>query len=891
MLRRWQRRLRYWSHSSERARLLREEMEIHLEMKIRELMEDGMTDQDARGAAQRQFGNATLQQEEARGTWIARWLSDLGQDCVYAVRTLRRQPGFAAVAILSAALGIGACSLIFGIANFALFRPLAVDDPSRLASISGKNLRRGRVGGSLAYPDFEDLRQAHSFQDMTAFFQFMPATISSGGEPERYWGSMVSANYFDVVRPAFAAGRGFDAVKDARNGNAPVVVLSYELWRSRFASDSAIVGREIELNRHKVTVVGVAGPGFRGTEVMFYSDFWLPFSMMNTLAQVGMGGDRLHDRGGQWLLAAGRLREGVSAQAAAAELEVIGKRLSAAYPATNDDRSFHVELAGQINPGIRKMVVVFFLMLISVAIMVLCTACANVANLLLARASARQKEIATRLAIGAGRGRLVRQLLTESLMLALLGGIAGYAIALLGAGAIGRSRIPLALPVDFSVPLDYRVMLFSIALSAFTGVVFGLVPALRATRPSLTGALKEERVLLGQSRRFGLRNLLVVGQVAICMVLLVCSGLFLRSLYSAGNIETGFTHRNLLLMAFDPSLNRYAPAETRRLVDRILETVRAVPGVEAASLGDSVPLNIEGTQNSFTPEGHVADGEKGSIRADIYSVAPQYFETFGIRMLDGEDFRSGGSPDDIVIVNQAASDKAFPNQNPIGRRISYLGRKVRIAGLVVTTKSRTIGEDPHPCLYFPMARDARGNDSLTGMTLVIRTRGNPAGFAPLIRLAIRNIDPALAVFDIRTMDTQLTQALFLPRATALLFGLAGLMGLLISTVGIYGVVSFSVARQTREIGVRMAMGARRGQVLGMVLRQGLILTVIGSAIGLGLAIVLGRMASSLLYGVSPTDTLTFIMVPALLLLVALVACLVPARRAASLDPIHALRYE
>ncbi len=425
MLRRWQRRLRYLLHSSERARLLREEMEIHLEMMARERMEDGMTEQDARGAARRQFGNATLQQEEARGTWIARWLSDLAQDCVYAARTLRRQPGFAAVAMLSAALGIGACSLIFGIANFALFRPLPVDDPSRLASISGKSLRRGRVGGSLAYPDFEDLRQAHSFQDMTAFFQFMPATISTGGEPQRYWGSMVSANYFDVVRPAFAAGRGFDAVQDTRKGSAPVVVLSYDLWRSRFAGDRAIVGREIELNRHKVTVVGVTAPGFRGTEVMFYSDFWLPFSMLDTLAQVGMGGDRLHDRGGQWLLAAGRLRDGVSVQAAAAELEVIGKRLSAAYPATNDDRSFHVEPAGQINPGIRKMVVVFFLMLICVAGMVLCTACANVANLLLARASARQKEIATRLAIGAGRGRLVRQLLTESLMLALLGGIGG----------------------------------------------------------------------------------------------------------------------------------------------------------------------------------------------------------------------------------------------------------------------------------------------------------------------------------------------------------------------------------------------------------------------------------------------------------------------------------
>lgn len=890
MIRRLQRRLRYWLHSGERARLLREEMEIHLAMRTQQFMEDGMTESDARGAARRQFGNATLQQEEALGTWIARWLNDLVQDFVFAARTVRKQPGFAAVAILSAALGIGACSLIFGIANFALFRPLPVDDPSHLASVSGRNLRRGKIGTSLAYPDFEDLRQAHSFQGMTAFFQFMPATISSNGEPQRYWGSLVTANYFDVVRPAFAIGRGFDAAKDDRKGEAPVAVLSYQLWQARFAGDHTIVGRSIELNRQKVTVVGVTGASFRGTEVMFFSDFWLPFSMLGSLAEVGMGGDRLQDRSGQWLMAAGRLREGVTEKEAASEIEVIGKRLSTAYPATNIDRGFHVERSGQVHPGFRKMIVVFFAMLLVVATLVLCTACANVANLLLARASARQKEIATRLAIGAGRGRLVRQLLTESVMLALLGGIGGYAIAQLGASSIGRSPIPLSMPVDLSISLDYRVMLFCMALSTLTGVVFGLVPALRATRPDLTGALKDERVRLGQSRRFGLRNLLVVAQVSICMVLLICSGLFLRSLYSARNIDTGFAHRNVLMMAFDPSLNRYAPSEARRIVDAILESTRAIPGVESVSLGNGVPLNMEGTQNSFVPEGNLA-GKRNPILADIYSIAPRYFETLGIRMFDGEDFHPGMPSEDVAIVNQALVGKAFPNQNPIGRRISYQGRTVRIVALVATTKSRTIGEDPHPCLYFPIARDPRGNDSLTGITLVLRTRGNPAGYAPLVRQTIRNIDPALALFDVRTMDTQISKALFLPRAAAFLFGLAGFMGLLISTVGIYGVISFAVARQTKEIGVRMALGASRTQVLGMVLKQGLALTVAGCAIGLGLALALSRVASSLLYGVSPRDTLTFVLVPAVLLLIALVACLVPARRAASLDPIRALRYE
>jgi predicted permease len=891
MMRRWQRRLRYLLNSGERARLLREEMKIHLEMKTQELMEDGMTESDARSAARRQFGNSTLRQEESRGTWIARWWSDLAQDTAYAARTLRKQPGFAAVAVLSAALGIGACSTIFGIANFALFRPLPVSDPARLAGVSGKDLTMGKIGLSISYPDLEDLRQAHSFQGITAFFQFMPASISSHGEPQRYWGSLVTANYFDIVRPAFVVGRGFDAAKDDRKGEAPVVVLSHQLWRSRFGSDAAIVGQRIELNNRKVTVVGVTGPGFRGTEAMFFSDFWLPFSMLDSLVEVGMGGDRLHDRGSQWLIAAGRLRDGVSEQAAASEIAVIGQRLRSAYPAADKDRGFHIERAGQVNPYFRKMIVVFFLMLLGVSILVLCTACANVANLLLARASARQEEIATRLAIGASRGRLIRQLLTESVMLALLGGIGGYAIAQLGAGILGWSRIPLALPVDFSVSLDYRVMLFCTALSALTGVVFGLVPALRATRPQLTGALKGERMQLGQSRRLGLRNLLVVAQVAICMVLLICSGLFLRSFYSASNIDTGFAHRNLLMMSFDPSLNRYSPSETRRILDAMLEGTRAIPGVESVSLGSSVPLSMEGTRNTFVPEDKISDAEKNGIPADIYSIAPRFFETFGIRMIAGEDFRPGVPAEDIAIVNQALADKAFPRRNPVGRRIFYYGRMVRIIGLVATTKSRSIGEDPHPCLYLPMAKDLRGNDSLTGMTLVLRTRGDPAGYAPRVRQTIRDIDPTLAVFDVRTMDTHLSQALFLPRVAAFLFGLAGCMGLLISTIGIYGVVSFAVARRTKEIGIRMALGAKRAQVLGMVLKQGFMLTISGAALGLGVSLALSRMAASLLYGVSPTDTLTFILVPIFLLLIALMACLAPAQRAASLNPIRALRYE
>lgn len=880
---RWLRRLRYWRHSEERAHLLREEMELHLELKTRDLIEEGLPELEARSAARRQFGNTIWQQEEARGTWIARWLSDLSQDTGFALRAIRKQPGFTAVAMLSAALGIGGCSLVFAIANYALFRPLAVLEPSRLMNVSGVDLRQGRPGRSLTYPDFEDLRQAPSFAGMTAFFSFMPAGISGRGEPERYWGTIATANYFDVIRPRFVLGRGFDAARDDRPGEAPVIVLSYRLWQSRFAADPAIIGQTIEFNRLKVIVVGVTGEHFRGTESLFPSDFWVPFSMLPNLAEVGMGGDRLHDRGSQWLSAAGRLRPDASERGASAELAVIGNRLRSAWPASNRERGFSAERAGQLNPGIRRLVVVFFALLVVVMVLVLCTACANVANLLLARASARRKEIATRMAIGAGRGRLIRQLLTESLLLALGGGMGGCALAGLGTAAISRLQIPLSLPVDFSVSLDYRVILFSTALAVLTGVLFGLAPARRATRFSVAGALKDDPAF-GRAKAPGLRALLVVGQVAICTLLLVCSGLFLRSLRAAANIDTGLSHRNVLLMAFDPSLNRYSSSETGRLLNVIVHGAGEVPGVVSATLTSSVPLDMGGTQNAVTP----APGKK-PIRVDIYSVAPRFFETFGIRMLAGEDFRAGAPTEDVVIVNQAFRDQAFPGEDVVGRQISYFGRSLKIVGLVGTAKSRTIGEAPHACFYFPIFRELRGNDALTGITLAVRTEGDAAGYSRALQQVIRGIDPTLAVFEVRTLESQIRMALFLPRVAAYLFGLAGLVGLLISTVGVYGVISFSVAQQTKQIGIRMALGARHGQVLGMVLRQGLILSLAGAGIGVAVARVASRITASLLYGVSPTDAWTFITVPILLLVVSAIACLVPARRATTVDPIRALR--
>lgn len=881
-------RIRYWRSRAQREALLREEIETHLDMTAQRLQEEGRTPSDARAEARRRFGNVLAKQEESRETWIARWLTDLAHDAAFAVRTIRKQPAFAAIPALSAALGIGACSLMFGLANHALLRTLPVDDPSRLMSLSGVDLRSGKAGISVSYPDIEDLRKAASFEQIAVFFPFLPAVISTGGEPQRYWGAIVSANYFDTVRPRFAVGRGFDAEHDDHPGAPPSVVLSHSLWRSRFGGDPSIAGRNVDLNGRPARVAGVLAEGFRGTEPMIYSDFWVPLSMTGVLAQAGMGGDRLRDRGNQWLLAAGRLRDGVTPAAAASEMDAIGKRLNASYPATNRDRAFHVERAGQIQPGLRKMAAVVFALLLGAAILLLFTACANVANLLLARASARQKEIATRLAIGAGRFRLIRQLLTESLVLALLGGAAGYALAHTGALLLSRLRLPVSMPVDLTVSLDYRVLVFCVLLSTVTSVIFGLVPALRATSPNLTSAIGGGQRSSGHGRRFGLRQILVVSQVAICTVLLTASGLFLRSLVAAGRIDPGFANSNILLVTFDPALSGYPPARTGRIVSQILEAATAIPGVESATVTNALPLSLEGTQNGFVPIRPPGAAPSATISADIYGVAPGFFRTLGIALLDGEDFRYAAAGD-IAIVNHALAAKAFPGEHATGRQIRYMGRTIRITGIAATHKSRTIGEDPRPCIYLPLRNEMRGNDSLTGFTLMLATRGDPAGYAEHIRRAIRQLDPSLAIFNIGTMESHLSRALMFPRATASLFGLAGLMGVLIATAGIYGVMSFTVSRMTKEIGMRMALGATRGSVLRMILTGGMLLAGIGCAAGLAAAAALGRVTASFLYGVSSNDALTFATVPVFLLCIASIACLVPARRAASVDPWRSLR--
>jgi predicted permease len=869
---------------------LDDDIRDHIERETQDNIERGLSAQEARYAALRKFGNVTLVREETRAVWIPVWMDQLRQDVRYAVRTIGRAPGFAAIAVGSSALGIGACAVMFAILNVTIFRPLPVDRPGRLMSVSQSDRRTGEAGNELSYPDFEDLRRARSFEGIAAYDPLLPVSMGVRGDPQRHWGSLVTANYFAVVKAGFATGRGFDASRDDTPGEPRVVVLSHDLWHRRFAGDAHIVGRTIAINNRAATVIGVTAANFRGTDVGFVPEFWIPFSMIDE--------DRVHrgrareNRQRYWLRAVARLRPGVDVTTAGAELDLIARRLNTTLPGGDEHRGFHIERAGQLDPRLRRMALALFSVSLGVTALVLLAGCTNVANLLLGRAFSRRREIAARLALGASRLRLLRQLLTESLMLALLGGIGGWIIAAQVSSLFGLLRTPFGWPLDLSISLDYRVLLFCIVLSAITAIAFGLVPALRATRVDVIADLKTDaRGGVGVDR-FRLRHGLVVVQVAICTVLLVCMGLFLRSLQAAQGIDLGLAKRNLLLLAFDPGLDRRPDSQSQQLLRHVLESAQAVPGVESATLTTAVPLTFIISNSDFVPAENATNPQAPRVHTDIYVVGPHFFATMGISFLAGEDFRfDQPSMGGLAIVNDAFARAAFPNESPIGRRVLGDGKGPQIVGLVATAKSRTIGEGPRPTIFLPILTEYSAAENPRGITLVVKTSGPAASYTGQLREVLRRADPSLAVFDVRTMESHLREALIVPRLAWALSVVAGCIGAVIAVVGLYGVISFAVARRRREFGIRLAIGARPREILMMTLRQGLTLAFVGTAVGFLMALGLTRFGASLLYGVSPTDGMTFVIVPSFLMAVALLACMLPARAAARLDPIEVLRGE
>lgn len=816
-------------------------------------------------------------------------MNTLLQDVKYGLRVLAKTPGFTAIIIISIALGIAANTTVFSIVNGLFLGSLPVRNPDRLVTFSS---------GSYSFPDFVDYRQQTTqvFEGLCAHFPFIPASLGKASEPERVWGELVSGDCFSIMGINPALGRGILPAEDEVVDRDAVVVLSYGLWQRRFGADQGILGRTVALNGQRYTVVGVTPPGFHGTFRGLLPEFWAPLAMVDQLMPDIASMAPRKERDSQWLLLDARLKPGVSRAQAVAAVNVVKDRIDNTYrkdekhhrqPVTLESSGGLVADAGQAALGLTAimMVVVGFVLLV---------ACANVANLLLARATARQKEIAIRSAMGAGRRTLIRQLLTESLLLAVAGALGGLLLAAVAAGALSRFQLPLPIPIVFDFRVDLRVLAFTAGLSMLTALLFGLAPALRATRLDIVAALKSESTIFGRFRRFSLRNVLVVVQVALSLVLLVGAGLFLRSLQKASSIPLGMQPENVLLMAFDPKLQHYGREKTQQLLAQLRERVTALAGVRSVSFLDSVPLSIGGTNDGF----HLPGGKGGaeqSVNADVYNVGSGFFQTMGIPLVRGRDFNLKTDDEHVAIVNETFARRLFPGQDPLGRQMTSglppEKATFTVIGVARDSKSRTLGEAPAPCAYLFLEARPETVMSFYGISILAKTSVNPRSIVRLVRAQIAALDPDMAVFNTETMQEHVDKSLWVPRVCATLLGVFGAVGLTLAAIGLYGVMSFAVRRRTREIGIRMALGAPPASVLRMVLTQGLGLTAVGLVIGLGIALALAHFTGSLLYGISGTDRVTFVAVCALLLATAFVSSVLPARRAARVAPTTALRYE
>ena len=860
------------------------ELEAHLALHIDAGLRAGLSEAEARRQALIRLGGVEQTRQAYRERRGLPWLESLLRDLRYCVRTLAKHKGVTAVAVLSIALGIGANATIFSMVNRLVLRPAPVGDPATLLAVH--LIPRGEICcNNFPRPLYDDVReQAKSFSGVAAFYELIAASISGGREPERVWGEGVTPNFFDVLELPMVLGRGFSS----NENKAPVVVLSARLWQSRFNSDAAIVGKTVMLSGRLFTVVGIAPAAFHSVDQILDMQFWVPVGLTGQLVPnlPPEGSREFH-----WLAVVARLRPGVTREQAAAELSTLAQRFAMSYPATDKGNTFVFEQAGSLPPKERGAVLIFLSALSLVVILLLAIAAANVANLLFAQAAGRQGEMAVRLALGATRGRLRRQVLMESVMLGLGGGVLGALLSLWATQSLSSMHLPAPVPLDVRVGIDWRVLLYIVLISVACGLLLGVGPAWAASRPRMANALKGEDALTRPGRRWSLRNVLVIAQIAMSLTTLSVTGLFLRSLQSAANIDIGFRSQGLLMLSMDPRLNGYTPERTSKFLAQLREHVGALPGVDAAVSTDVALLSGGNRSEGFTVTGH-SEKDKAFTNADLYMVTPGYFEAVGTPRIAGRDF--GGevaTGPKTAIVNKAFADRLFGGANPIGQHVSSGQLTYEIIGVAGNAKSRTLGEDTRAILYRSLDQSIVDDPSLMGYTLVVHTRGNPAALAEAVRRQVYALDPTMAIYNEETMEEHIRSAYFLPRVAAALFGVFGGIGLVLAAVGLYGVMSYAVSRRRREIGIRMAMGARPGSVERLIVRQGMTLAAIAVALGWPAAWMLSKLAASFLYGIQPHDGVTFATAPVLLVVVALGACWIPARRAAQINPTDALRAE
>ena len=886
-LRRLRNALQRLRHPSAVELELGAEVEAFYQTMVDRYIQRGLPEHEARRLARLQFGHPENVKQDVRDSRTEAPLAATLRDARYALRCIRKAPLFALITALTLAIGIGANATIFSIVSrFVLGHP-PVADPAALMTLHTTQ-GRGECCNNFSWPLYNDIRtQAKSFSGVAAYYDLLPASIDGAGEPERVWGQAVTANFFDVARLRMALGRGFTPDEE----HLPAVVLGDRLWRRRFSADPAILGKSVRLSGRPYTVVGVAPAGFRGLDIILDAQFWVPLDNIDRL--VPNTANRT-SRNYHWIAVAARLASGVTPSQAAAELDLLGNRFAASFPASasaaNRDTGFRMEPAGSLPPRDRSTITLFLAVLSAVALLVLSIACANVANLSLARAASRRREMAVRLAVGASRGRLLRQMLTESVLLSLAGGILGVALSLWATHALAAFRLAAPVPLDLSVSVTPSVLLYAFALSVAAGILFGLAPAWSMARPLIAGALKGEDALASPGRIWSLRNLLVVFQVAMSLVLLCATGLFLRSLNSASAIDIGFRPRGILMMSIDPRLHGYTSERTVQLLTELRRRITGLPGALSVACTDAVLLSGGHRSDGFTVEGGPAPPQNNIV--DLYMASPGYFDTMGIPHIAGADFANqAASSPRTAVVNQEFVKRYLANGYSIGRRVLDGDRVYQIIGVVKNTKSRTLGELDRPILYRSLEQDIAADPSMAGYAILVRYAANPVALASAVRAEIHALDPSLAVFNTETMEHHLGQALFLPRLAGTLFGIFGLIGLLLAGVGLYGVINYWAGRRTREIGIRLAIGATSRDVQTLIVRQGMMLALAAFLPGLAASWALAKLLTGFLYGIQAHDAATFTLVPLFLAAVALLACWIPSRRAAKVDPVTALRHE
>jgi predicted permease len=818
-------------------------------------------------------------------------MENLLKDLRYAFRSLVKRPGFSVVAVLTLALGIGINTTVFSLANSVFLRQLPVAAPQDLVWIFSDR------DNPTSYPEYLEYQQQTELFDGVMAYQWVGLNLGSNGQSERVEGTLVSGNYFEVLGVKAELGRTF--LPDEDKIPTPVAVISHNLWQRRFNSDATVAGKSLVLNGVQFTIVGVAPPDFVGAEEAFPRQIWIPLVMQASVrpgpAGAGNASSPLTNRTVRSLDVMARLKHGVSLRQAQAGMNVVAGRLAQSYPESNRDFQISVYTAGNGRPAFRAMLKPVTQILLGIVGLVLLITCANVANLLLARAARRRKEVAIRLTLGATRTRLIRQLLTESILLAVVGGLAGLILNLWLVNLLSALKPSVPLPVNVEFHTDWRVLTFTLLLSILAGIIFGLIPALQASKHDLVPALKDHSAQLGDRRRlFSLRNALVIGQVALSIVVLIGAGLFLRSLNHARAINPGFAADHILTLSFNTAAQKYDATKAEQFYQQLTNRVQALPGVQSVSLAQSAPLSYFYSPAFAAPvfvEGHEpAQGENPPFVGNN-AIGPNFFRTLGVPLLSGREFTDRdreGAPR-VAIVNETLVRELFPNTNPIGQRLRVLSRQPaswEIVGVVKDSKYRSLGEDPTPYIFLPYLQNPQ-----PAMALHVQTSGNPKELAAAVRREVQALDSNLPAFNVMSLADNIDISLFPARFGAVLLGVFGFLALLIASIGIYGVMSYGVSERTREMGIRMALGARGSDVLRLVISQGMWLALIGVAIGAGLALAVTRVVKSYLYDVSVTDPLTFIGIASLLLGVAVLACFVPARRATKVDPLEALRYE